>query len=299
MKDKHSDNSAYFVAAESKFLQFLLTSKGLGPMLQKYILRRAMKQYPEWSYSAPTVTVAEGGAFDHPYPARKPFTVSAVNDTQEIWENGIKQMADFKFCHVGSLVPNVYERYARICHPGLRREGQLLLPVFWTDMATFTGAHAHALMHWGKICTSRFYGEEVEEPVVGTIPDTILEPLKKVLLLFASDEPCWLAVWEGWGDDYLPQVPETASVKTKERGWDLFRVPFESIDAQLLIGGEQTASMVWSGDFSWWLNNDVDLNSTYIGGSGELIDALLDCEDLEVWEVKPEDGVSLDSDTMN
>ena len=299
MKDKYSDNSAYFVAAESKFLQFLLTSKGLGPMLQKYILRRAMKQHPELSLESPTLTIGEDFTRFRGSLPKISYDVWPVDDIQEAWERGIKQMADFEFCHVGSLVPTGYERYARICHPAMRKEGKLSLPVFWADVAAFTGGHAHALMQWDKISTTKIYGEELKYPAEGTIPNIVFEPLKKVLITFTNEEPCWLGVWSGWGTDYLPHVPETVTVSTRERDWELFRTPFESLDAQLLIGGEQSASMVWASDFSWWLNNDVDLNSTYIGGSGELIDALLTCEELEVWEVKPEDGVSLDSDTLN
>ncbi|MEV6837823.1 hypothetical protein AB0N17_25495 [Streptomyces sp. NPDC051133] len=47
----------------------------------------------------------------------------------------------------------------------------------------------------------------------------------------------------------------------------------------------------WPADRAWCLGGDVDLTSTYVGGSAELIAGLLAAPDLEAHPVGPDDTV--------
>ena len=52
-------------------------------------------------------------------------------------------------------------------------------------------------------------------------------------------------------------------------------------------------------DRAWFVAGDVDLDSTYIGGSAALVTAHLEQPGLEAWPVDASDRVSIDSDSFN
>jgi hypothetical protein len=58
-------------------------------------------------------------------------------------------------------------------------------------------------------------------------------------------------------------------------------------------------TLMWPADRAWFVASDTDLDSTYVGGSGALIAALLARPDLEVWPVTAADDVSIGSDHLN
>lgn len=51
---------------------------------------------------------------------------------------------------------------------------------------------------------------------------------------------------------------------------------------------EQSPSMWWPEDRTWFVSTDVDAYSTYVGGSAACIDAVLGCPALETMAVDPE-----------
>ena len=85
------------------------------------------------------------------------------------------------------------------------------------------------------------------------------------------------------------------------RTWDMFRAPLKMAFSPVFKRPslDRTANLIWAADRSWWLTNDIDLDTSYIGGNARLIDSLLASDDLEVWPVRPEDKVSYDSDRLN
>ncbi|MHB8293461.1 MAG: hypothetical protein ACYDH5_02280 [Acidimicrobiales bacterium] len=59
------------------------------------------------------------------------------------------------------------------------------------------------------------------------------------------------------------------------------------------------ADLWWPDDSSWLVAGDTDLDSTYLGGSVALIEAVLAAADLEALPVGPEDQITADSDALN
>jgi hypothetical protein len=66
--------------------------------------------------------------------------------------------------------------------------------------------------------------------------------------------------------------------------------PCESRDAPNLI---------WPADHSWLVASEVDFDSTLVGGSAELIQAIVDSPKLEAWRVEPTDSLAADADKVN
>ena len=61
----------------------------------------------------------------------------------------------------------------------------------------------------------------------------------------------------------------------------------------------QSANLWWPEDRAWCVHTEIDLNTTYIGGSQRLIDAILASEKLEAYQLEPTDQITYDSDTLN
>ncbi|MCY3884329.1 MAG: hypothetical protein OXG24_05365, partial [Gammaproteobacteria bacterium] len=60
-----------------------------------------------------------------------------------------------------------------------------------------------------------------------------------------------------------------------------------------------TAGLVWANDRSWWMTTDIDLHSSYIGGTTNLIEDILSAPELEAWPSSPDDNITFDADSLN
>ena len=61
----------------------------------------------------------------------------------------------------------------------------------------------------------------------------------------------------------------------------------------------ESPSLIWPQDRSWFVASEVDFDSTLVGGSRELVDALIAHPGLEAYEVKPETLMTAFSDELN
>jgi hypothetical protein len=61
----------------------------------------------------------------------------------------------------------------------------------------------------------------------------------------------------------------------------------------------QSPNLFWPQDRGWCVATEIDLDSTYVGGSPALIDDLLQDPRLEALAVHPDDPIWADSDTIN
>lgn len=58
-------------------------------------------------------------------------------------------------------------------------------------------------------------------------------------------------------------------------------------------------NLIWPADRTWFVASEVDFDSTLVGGSAELIEAIVGSPDLEAWKVKPTDSLAADADKIN
>ena len=217
---------------------------------------------------------------------------------------------------VGSLVPPVFEAYARILHPAARRDDPGPgaaggagpdVEVSWARVAAANGRRAHAGMEWVAITGSwRYHLGETQpgvwdrEPVEGSLPAVQGEALVAVLAGFTTTaQECSFAVWEGYGSLSLAPVAATVPMPQREMllvSGPLSRAGWASMEA---AAWEQSPSLWWPADRAWCVATDVDLMSTYVGGSRACIEAVLAAPALEAWEVRDRQGVTYDSDAVN
>ncbi len=207
---------------------------------------------------------------------------------------------------VGSLVPIVFDRYARVLHPAWSAPDA---PVRWDAVARWSGRTIHALAQWELV--SRPLGEArpgcpfVQEPSTGGLPPQQLGLLCEVLATATSTpDRCFIGVWEGYGWRDWADLPAASELRLDQRTFLVHRGSIETagrIGWQGRTGGfvAEAPTLMWPADRAWLVASDPDLDSTYIGDSEDLIAALLAEPSLEAWPVNPADRVSIDSDAIN
>jgi hypothetical protein len=246
---------------------------------------------------------------------------------------------------VRSLIPDVFDSYARVFHPAIRECEECDLPlrsamesrtgrpvirrdddvpwceVSWSEVAAANGRVAHPAMEWTAITGRYEYswdgmqpGLWQEVPQRGSLPLRITRCLVQTLSCFTrSPDRCWCAMWEGDGDmiglsadQQLPRLAMRNREMILAYG-PLDAVPEKPFDDGFATGREsrtdaeryQSPSLWWPEDRAWCVATDVDLQTTYVGGSPELIDDLLGHDRLEAMSVEATQSVSLDADTIN
>jgi hypothetical protein len=209
---------------------------------------------------------------------------------------------------VSCVVPTGFEAYARILHPAVAAAGE---QVRWGTVAAAFGAVEHGLMQFHALSGATWQTQNIKTKAwTGSVPDVgDLEPhslaaLLDVLSLHTSaTDDCWFCLWEGYG--WAVGKESVASrVELPSRNYLLYAGPLE---AALEMGDwplpdwflPQSPNIFWPDDASWCVATEIDLPYTYVGGSRDLIDALLIDARLESWEAQPGDPIAFDTDEFN
>jgi hypothetical protein len=237
---------------------------------------------------------------------------------------------------VGSVVPRDFAAYARILHPVEFDNGRR--PLTWAQVCQLTGRVPHALMQWAAIATPTA-GAEVAtgssglwddgDVQVGSLAPPALRALIDVLAPATGGQDCFHALWEGWGwvdgsgviafsfsDDGgiesapAPEPGVSANVwalprlRLPHRDYLLFRGPLQ---AALEMGWQgsslgfepQSPSLLWPADHSWCVSTEIDFDSTLVGGSEDLISAILTAPGLDAWPVDSDGDLTQFADLPN
>lgn len=205
---------------------------------------------------------------------------------------------------VASLVPPVFEAYARVFHPPARFDDLEDIDVTWAEVAAANGTVAHPAMEWGSITGLMEFFSDADQsplwdmaPAQGHLPVQIAGRLVEVLGRHTTTPgDCWFGVWNGFAD--LVAAGPTMAVPRREY-W-LIRGPL-ALAAQNLAPepAEQSANLWWPGDRSWAVATDIDQVSTHVGGSAGCIAELLAHPGLEAVQVPVSQGITWDTDTVN
>jgi hypothetical protein len=209
---------------------------------------------------------------------------------------------------VGSLVPPVFEAYARVFHPAVRYDDLDDdlddVDVTWAEVAAFNGRTAHPAMQWISITGSwEFRGSEDQPgmwndaPAEGHLPGPVAARLAAVLSRHTTTPTdCWFGLWSGYG--YGAAQAPTLVLPGRDH-W-LVRGPVELAARNFAPEPfEQSANLWWPADRAWFVATDLDLMSTYVGGSAACVADLLATDGLEAAGVAPDQRVSWDADTVN
>ncbi len=234
---------------------------------------------------------------------------------------------------VKNLVPQIYEAYARVFHPVTSEDGK---PVTWEEVARRLGTVAHREMQWHAIVGSWDSSNFTDSRWPGGRPDimeppvAVVEALRPLLARHtATPESVYLGLStiRGYGNE---ERPDLSLYSQTHRDWLVLHGPLSAIDQIEFPASEQftiavgfgirqsdgsepvevpdepearlwyeTPNLIWPEDRAWFVQSEYDFDSTVLGGSRALIDALLAAPDLEVWEVDGEVSLTESADKLN
>ncbi|WP_328535348.1 hypothetical protein [Streptomyces sp. NBC_00344] len=189
-----------------------------------------------------------------------------------------------------------FAAYARVLHPASLGER----PVRWSAVGAAYGHEVVPGTDWHTLIgmdrdypNAEVYGLPGvwdEHPAEGPTPLGVARALIPVLARHtATSEHCWYGLWNGYGRWDFDQLPSFATPGRDEVL--LAGTLSDAVSPASLDEFAELPDLWWPQDRAWCLGGDVDLVSTYIGGSGELIDELLAAPELEAHRVAPGDGV--------
>jgi hypothetical protein len=242
----------------------------------------------------------------------------------------IAGVRDFDYS-VGSIVPSIFEAYARVFHPAARGSGDDAAEVRWADVAAANGRVMHAAAEWGSLTGSWQLGEQAgvwdTEPELGDVPESVAKRIAAALGRHsATPQQCWFApsamrgepqimllFEEGTPPQEQARVREASEARLAERQrrldaaprfclpdreFRLFQGPLGVLDA-LYAELDSPPNLWWADDRAWCVGTDIDLMTTYVGGTRASIDALLADDQLEVLAVSDQQLVTWEADTVN
>jgi hypothetical protein len=213
-----------------------------------------------------------------------------------------------QFGAVTRVVPRGYAAYARICHPASDESGA---SVTWSEVARSTGRRAHALMQWHALVGSADPSNTTgclwpgASPRVGNLGPETLEPLCELLANHTNtSEDCSFGVWEGWGGFDTDDESALRLLRLPQRNYVLFAGP---LHAALELGTRptpdrflpQSPNLFWPADRAWFGATEIDFDSTLVGGTSQLVDALSATPRLDSWPIGPEESLAADADRIN
>jgi len=218
-----------------------------------------------------------------------------------------------------SWIPDDFERYARVLHPAHVRKQAVdhisERSVPWSQISGWSGkpfdatSSIHDLsvrddgMSWLRQGASLPMEGELERPLVDRLAEILAQATSTPGLL-------WLLVWYGYGtgvplqargrwwnrrrsrrrhrrpaDDPRPLVDVSPSLTHSGRRYLLHRGSIETPSDRNddWVFNNTPPSFWWPADRAWFVSTDIDWSSTYIAGSADLIDRLLDDRTLEVF----------------
>lgn len=222
---------------------------------------------------------------------------------------------------VTSILPSRFDAYVRVFHPVTGDDGFMT----WTDVALELDQTLHATTQWHELinasdtddhATSAWAGGHPER---GSLAPEVAESLCRPLAEHTcTAENCLFALWTGWkmisfeGASDQGQVPPHRDLMSEggEVCGPRFELPPEAGREYVLLTGPLWASVVlaegravpapgsanflWPADRSWCLATDIDFDSTLVGGSNALVEAILEAPDIEALQIGPNDSLLAD-----
>jgi hypothetical protein len=218
---------------------------------------------------------------------------------------------------VGSVIPHGFATYARIFHPAWALHDR---EVRWSDVAASTGRTVHREMQFHSIAAPTPGRENARlvwsrEPRLGVLSRRQAGALIPLLAAHTSTpDRCWFCLWEGYGYltggtavSYFWPVgtpkPPPERLRPPQPKLSKSRVRLPHRDYVLFTGSvtaaggwEDGPNLWWPDDRAWCVASEIDLNYTYIGGSHELIAAIVGDPTLDSWPSEVGDRLTIDRD---
>jgi hypothetical protein len=221
-------------------------------------------------------------------------------------------LADFGSGVVVSLVPDMFDAYVRILHPGRSFDGSNPegRSVTWAEIARAEGRETFAHAQWHSSEGAGDLRHVIGANWGGSGPEIgpgreVLGRLCKVLAKGTVEaEHYYFGIWTGWSaEDYVAlwremgektgsRIPRFGLPRYAGRDYFLLCGPLQSAVKLVEMGLMHTSpNYIWPSDKSWCLVTDIDFDSTLVGGSELLVKEIVAENGIEAWQVRGSDAV--------
>ncbi len=196
---------------------------------------------------------------------------------------------------VGSLIPARFQSYLRILHPVSWETPDGRFTIRWTELFSDASLTVGPATRFDELPRLR----DDAAPVAGSLDLEHVSRLAGILASHtATPDNCWFGLWDGYGwmtgrpaivpiggdggdgastehvdRIHTPELP-THRLHLPERSFALHCGPITSATAFCRFGGRQSPNLWWPEDRSWFIASEIDLHSTYVGGTARLIEEL-------------------------
>jgi hypothetical protein len=154
-------------------------------------------------------------------------------------------------------------------------------------------------MQWGSLVGSWDLRSQPglwdREPDEGRLPVPTAEELSGVLRQFSGADTVMYALWNGYGG---MRVENADLIELPDRPMYVIAGSIDDAADPFGIPG-RTANLWWAGDRQWCAATDIDLMTTYVGGSAGCMQATISNDALEAMPVPSHQRVTWDADTIN
>jgi hypothetical protein len=232
----------------------------------------------------------------------------------------------FNAYDVGAVVPTGFAAYARILHPASRGAQE----VRWSEVAEWSGRVIHPEVQFHALVPPRPGFEPfMNPPRDGVLAEPQVHALAGLLSKHtATPNSCWFCLWEGqgylneggiielrfyrdslagrwarWRHEHvdvkfsrpkLQRIPAKRVIPNPQRSYMLFSGPITKA-----AGWQDGPNIWWPDDRAWCVASEIDLAYTFVGGSSELIEEILEHPALEALPSTVGDRITYDSDKVN
>jgi hypothetical protein len=215
---------------------------------------------------------------------------------------------------VASIVPGGFDAYVRLLHPIGARANPDGVRVRWAEVAAWSGRALECDSQFHAIAVSRDESEQPPpwhgaKPLPGSLePDDAVALIDVLGRHTSTPSRCWFCIWDGygWQDEgslpdrvelaghladpaVPPEVRDGPRVQLPWRDYLLYSGPIEAALAFIDSEG-QTPNVFWPEDRAWCVASEIDLPSTYVGGSRQLAAELVEDDRIETLAAEPSDA---------
>lgn len=199
--------------------------------------------------------------------------------------------------HVSSYVPDTFDRFVRILNPAI--ETVTNRPVTWAEVAHIRGVPLTPTTQWEDLVQG-LRRKQLDsiwiEPKTGSLDVAMARRLAEILHA-ATTTPAhaYFGFWEGYVDEHHRVAPSV--VLPPDRRIHLMAGPVLSGPRSMEPGPfpfDRLPLRWWPADHAWCVGNDIYARSVFVGGSASTIQAILNDQELEAYEVDPNTEVGVE-----
>lgn len=188
---------------------------------------------------------------------------------------------------IAGFVPRSLPAVCRVLHTWFTTEGE---PARWHEVAEAAGGDTLRELADRIVQGRHGRGEPFgvpgfrpppEEGRVGPLTARALVRLLGPATTAPTD--VLVAVWIGWGDISPGRFPGAARIEIPQREHFLLRGPLEGVLTSVSVSGgdDPVSGLWWPADRAWLVSTEIDFPWTFVAGSEELVEDLLDDPELD------------------